>query len=294
MALAESQKRNSSISALPRFASFVAAAALTVGCGYSEEEWQAQLDKYGKLSSEYQSEKDERSKAEASLAAERARVAELKKKLSEMGVSLDSLSTQLQEGSLEKDRLSKNMQELQAALEEYKKRADQLEKVRARYDELKTKLQGLVRQGLKVEIRHNRMVIRLPGDVLFASGSDKLTKDGEKVILQVAEVIRKDEQLRTRYFQIAGHTDDKPLKGGKFGDNWGLSAMRAREVLTFLVEPTADGGGGLDRLRLHAAGYGETDPVAKNDSDDGRKQNRRVELVIMPDVGEMLNLEKMM
>src|SRR5690606_24241355 len=118
-------------------------------------------------------------------------------------------------------------------------------------------LAKLVNLGLKVEIRHNRMVIRLPGDVLFASGSEKLRKEGEAVILAVAEVIRKDDQLKKRYFQVAGHTDNKPLVGGRFGDNWGLSAMRAREVLVFLVKAEADKGGGLDATKLHAASYGE-------------------------------------
>lgn len=139
------------------------------------------------------------------------------------------------------------------------------------------------------------MVIRLPGDVLFASGQDKLREQGEKVLDAVADVIRNDKQLSGRYFQIAGHTDNKPLVGGRFGDNWGLSLMRARQVLLYLIAPLdqKEGGGGLDPLRLHAAGYGETDPVMKNDSDEERQQNRRVELVLMPDVEEMLDLRSL-
>jgi chemotaxis protein MotB len=98
---------------------------------------------------------------------------------------------------------------------------------------------------------------------------------------------------------VAGHTDNKPLAGGRFHDNWGLSTMRAREVLVYLItareqKDPKKAGGGLDATRLHAAGYGETDPVAKNDSDDGRQQNRRVELVLMPDVEEMLDLRSLL
>ena len=160
---------------------------------------------------------------------------------------------------------------------------------------MRDKLKKLTELGLKVEIRRNRMVIRLPGDVLFASGDDKLSKEGNTVVSAVAEVIRNDKQLSGRYFQVAGHTDNKPLKGGRFGDNWGLSAMRARQVLLYMVSPVdaKEGGGGLTPERLHAAGYGDTDPVSKNDADDGRKQNRRVELVLMPDVEEMLDLKSL-
>jgi chemotaxis protein MotB len=141
------------------------------------------------------------------------------------------------------------------------------------------------------------MVISLPGDVLFASGKDDLRPEGLEVLGAVAEVIRTDKQLSKRYFQVAGHTDNRPLHAGsRFGDNWGLSAMRARRVLLFLVGPGTgkDPGGGLDPKRLHAAGYGETDPVATNDTDEGRQANRRVELVLMPDVEEMLDLKSLL
>src|SRR5690606_5935246 len=167
--------------------------------------------------------------------------------------------------------------------------------IKTRFETLRQKLQKLVKVGLKVEIRRNRMVIRLPGDVLFASGQAKLQKGGEEVLDQVAEVIRNDKTLAQRYFQIAGHTDNKPLKGGRFQDNWGLSARRAREVLVYLISPqdAKEGGGGLAATRLHAAGYGETDPVETNETDEGRQANRRVELVLQPDVEEMLDLKNL-
>ena len=139
------------------------------------------------------------------------------------------------------------------------------------------------------------MVISLPGDVLFSSGEDKLRDEGKQVLAAVADVIKKDAQLSARYFQIAGHTDNKPLNGGQFKDNWGLSAMRARSVLVFMIgPPDAKGsGGGLDPEKLHCAGYGETDPIADNGTDAGRQTNRRVELVLMPDVSEMLDLKSL-
>jgi chemotaxis protein MotB len=137
------------------------------------------------------------------------------------------------------------------------------------------------------------MLIQLPGDVLFDSGRDKLKEEGEKILLQVAEVIRTDSDLSKRRFQVAGHTDAKPLAGGAFKDNWGLSAMRARSVLLLLTTPQDKNGGGLAPENWSAAGYADTDPVASNESDDGRQKNRRVELVVQPDVAEMLNLQSL-
>jgi chemotaxis protein MotB len=265
------------------------------GCGYSEDEWQAQLAKYGQLDSQYKKEKKAREETQAELDRTKKRVADLTQELQEMGLNLDTLNQQLKQTGSEKEELSSRLEQLRKALEEYKQRAAQLEQIKSRFDLLRQKLQKLTNLGLKVEIRRNRMVIRLPGDVLFASGKDELKDAGKKVLDAVAEVIRTDAQLSKRYFQVAGHTDNKPLKGGPFGDNWGLSVMRAREVLLYLVAPTTTkgGGGGLDGNRMHAAGYGETDAVANNGTEDGRQQNRRVELVLMPDVEEMLDLKSL-
>lgn len=267
----------------------------SLGCGHSETEWKAQLAKYAQLNAQHRKEQQQREAAEAETVKAQAQILQLKEQLEKMGVNLDTLNEQLEQTGTQNQQLAKNLEELTRALEEYKARAAQLERIKARFELLRDKLKKLTELGLKVEIRRNRMVIRLPGDVLFASGEDKLRDQGKKVLDAVAEVIRNDKQLSSRYFQIAGHTDNKPLAGGRFGDNWGLSVMRARQVLIYLIGPIAEknGGGGLDPLRLHAAGYGETDPVAKNDDDAGRQQNRRVELVLMPDVEEMLDLRSL-
>lgn len=269
--------------------------SLLCGCGYSEDEWQAQLARYGQLNSKYQEEKAAHEKTRQELEDQKTKVANLTKQLQEMGVNLDTLTAQLQQAGTEKTELSTRLEQLRKALDEYKTRAAQLERIKERFELLRNKLQKLTNLGLKVEIRRNRMVIRLPGDVLFASGRANLKDEGVKVLDAVAEVIRNDKQLAQRYFQVAGHTDNKPLKGGAFKDNWGLSAMRAREVLMYLIAPTdaKGGGGGLDPNKLHAAGYADTDPVAANADDQGRQQNRRVELVLMPDVEEMLDLKSL-
>jgi chemotaxis protein MotB len=136
------------------------------------------------------------------------------------------------------------------------------------------------------------MVIQLPGDVLFDSGREALKKQGEEILSKVAAVIQRDTTLSKRDYQVAGHTDAQPYVG-VFKDNWGLSVMRSREVLNFLIKPAADGGGGLDSKRWSASGYGATDPIASNDSADGRQSNRRCELVVLPSLEEMLDLESL-
>jgi len=137
------------------------------------------------------------------------------------------------------------------------------------------------------------MVIQLPGDVLFDSGRETLKKSGENILKQVAAVIHRDGGLMTRDFQVAGHTDNKPYRLGVFKDNWGLSVMRAREVLAFLIKPKGKKGGGLNPEHWSAAGYGDTDPVADNNTSEGRQINRRCELVVLPKLEEMLDLKSL-
>jgi chemotaxis protein MotB len=253
--------------------------AFTSACGYSQEEWDQKVRENETLRSELANERQAHKKVQADYAAANQEIDNLKKQLTERGISLDSLNASLAEQ--------------RKALEEYARRTEQLDQIRKRFEVLSSKLKKLTQLGLKVEVRNNRMLIQLPGDVLFDSGRDKLKEEGEKILLQVAEVIRTDSDLSKRRFQVAGHTDAKPLAGGAFKDNWGLSAMRARSVLLLLTTPQDKNGGGLAPENWSAAGYADTDPVASNETDDGRQKNRRVELVVQPDVAEMLNLQSL-
>lgn len=248
-------------------------------CGYSQEEWDQKVRENEALRSQLSAQQKAHEKCESDYAAALHEVEDLKSKLRDRGVNLDNLSQSLAEE--------------RRALEEFKSRAEQLEQIRKRFETLRDKLAQLANLGLKVEVRENRMVIQLPGDVLFDSGSDKIKPRGKEILGSVATVVRNDPDLSKRQFQVAGHTDNKPLRGGPFQDNIGLSAMRARSVLAFLTAPTSEGGGGLDAKRWSAAGYGDTDPVANNDTDEGRAKNRRVELVVMPNVEEMLDLNSL-
>jgi chemotaxis protein MotB len=248
-------------------------------CGYSKEEWDQKLRENEALRADRDRAQAANKKCEADYRDALDEIELSKKQLSARGVDLENLNS-----SLDQQR---------KALDEYRQRAEQLDQVRKRFDLLRTKLKKLTELGLKVEVRDNRMLIQLPGDVLFDSGKDTLKTEGTTILRQVAEVIRNDQELAKREFQVAGHTDNKALKSGPFRDNWGLSSMRARSVLAFLTAPSEENGGGLKPANWSAAGYGDTDPVASNDAEEGRQKNRRVELVVQPNVEEMLNLNSL-
>ena len=262
-------------------------AFVLVGCGHTDEEMAAKQREIDKLS--------------ADLKAAKAQIADDQAKYSDVQTQLERMKDQLKQAGLGLEKSKEDAARLAQALAEYKQRADQLAVIEQRFRELRAKLDKLNTVGVKVVPRNNRLVIQLPGDILFDSGKDDLKPQGKEVLGQVADVIRGDNDLMNRYFLVAGHTDNaKYPPGGLFKDNWGLSLARSRQVLLFLVgenkpgDPKKPTGGGLNPNRWAAAGYGETDPVAGSvaqQSEDDRKKNRRVELVVQPNVEEMLNLQ---
>ena len=224
---------------------------------------------------------------------------------------INDLRGTLQRAGVDFENAQKNLassedarKKLELAIREYDQRLAQLDLMKKRFKDIQDRLKRLRDVGLKVTVRNNRMVIQLPGDVLFDSGVDIIKNEGRKILKQVADVINGDDTLKKRLFQVAGHTDNVEYGQGAFKDNWGLSLARARSVVLFLVHPAdaakpgtaagVPGGGGLDPKNWSAAGYGVMDPIAGNvekQNADEQKKNRRVEIVLQPNVEEMLSLD---
>jgi chemotaxis protein MotB len=190
--------------------------------------------------------------------------------------------------------------DLKKALAAAEARAKALEAMKARLGALKAKLDELKKFGIETKVRNGMITIVMPGDVLFPPGKETLSKDGKDVLAKIAAVVRDNPDLSKRRFQIIGHTDNTPYVG-PFKDNVGLSVMRAREVYAFLTSDPAKApkgkpaeGGGLDPMKLSAAGFGDLDPVAgsrETQSPDEKKQNRRVEIAILPNADELMKLD---
>ena len=95
--------------------------------------------------------------------------------------------------------------------------------------------------------------------------------------MEVAVVLR---QFPDRRFMVAGHTDNQAVKE-TYKDNWELSMARALVVARFLIEAK------MNPQNIVAAGYGEFDPIAKNATPEGRRENRRIEIILLPDLSEL-------
>jgi len=182
-----------------------------------------------------------------------ALLAQTQSKLNELNTEVAALQTQL-------DELSQERELQQEQLAEFK--------------QLGLQLKRMVDSGrLKVTFRRGRMIVELPAQVLFASGSADLTEAGRDSVSEVAKTLR---GLRDRRFIVAWHTDNVPVTGERFRNNWELSSARAVNVTEALVR------GGLRPEQLVAAGYSEYDPVAKNQGEAGKQKNRRIEIILEP------------
>jgi chemotaxis protein MotB len=167
----------------------------------------------------------------------------------------------------------------QVELAELRRQRAEVEKRLAAFRELTAKFQKMIDTGrLEIGVRDGRMIVKLPAGVLFDSGQAELSEAGQMALMEVAVILR---ELPDRKFMIVGHTDNVPLKNSVYTDNWALSTARALNVTRFLVKA------GLRPQNLLSAGYGEFDPLKDNKSEPGRKANRRIEIVLMPNIDEL-------
>jgi chemotaxis protein MotB len=162
-------------------------------------------------------------------------------------------------------------------------RLDQLSAIEAEirernriYEEVLGRFRSLINAGrLSVSIVRGRMVINLPQDILFGSGSADLGREGRETLSEIAAVL---SEFDDRSFQVEGHTDDDPISTVQFPSNWELSAGRALSVVKLLVDR------GVSPILVSGAAYGEFQPVATNETEDGQRLNRRIEIVMLPNL----------
>ncbi len=144
------------------------------------------------------------------------------------------------------------------------------------YEDILARFRSLIDAGrLSVSIVRGRVVINLPQDILFASGSATLGRDGRQTVEEVASVLA---EITDRRFQVEGHTDNVPISTAQFPSNWELSAARALSVVKILTDR------GVPSENVSGAGYGEYHPVATNATAEGRRLNRRIEIVMLPNL----------
>jgi chemotaxis protein MotB len=213
--------------------------------------------------------------------------AEMQKQIDDATAVYDALTKQLERLGQDSQSLLAVSGSLKDALDNSKRRLEELRRAQAAaearaslYRELALRFKSMIDAGdLAISLRDGRMVLRLSNDVLFDSGHSELKPEGKRALSGIASVLA---AIPGRQFQIAGHTDDEPIRLSPYKSNWDLSTARALEVTSFLVSK------GVKPQALSAAGYGEFDPIDTNATSGGKSHNRRTEITLQPNIDELV------
>ncbi|PRP99928.1 OmpA/MotB family protein [Enhygromyxa salina] len=253
--------------------------ALLLG-GCKKDELEAALAKAEAELAQTRKDLEGQKKANETLQAEnqtlQERIAELEGEVADLDSQITQLEGQIKDLADKAGITERELAELRA---EKAKREKELDVYRSLFASLKK----MVDAGtIKVGFREGRLVVQLDDAILFDSGRAKLKKTGQEAIASLVEPLKNVK----RDWIVGGHTDNVPIKTATFASNWELSQARALEVVNFLIEQ------GMPADRIGAAGYAEFDPVSDNSTPEGRAQNRRIEVVLMPTIPQ--NLQDML
>ncbi len=177
-------------------------------------------------------------------------------KLASLGNEIDDLNARLNELQDQKEEELSELEKAKKLLEERLK-------------------QEIDDKSVRLEMAEKGLAIIFLTEVLFDSGKSDIKQEAFSSLDKIAVVLKNN--VEDRNIGIEGHTDNEPIKHSKWKSNWELSTSRATSVLHYLVDTR-----GINPKRVAAIGYGEYRPVASNDTVEGKRQNRRVEIVILP------------
>lgn len=171
-----------------------------------------------------------------------------------------------EEGQFDGDKLEQDsFNQYLAYMEETKR----LESIQGRLNEYL--LENDISENISTSMEERGIIIRFQDSILFPKGSAELYPESYDILAGLSTIFKELEN----HLRIEGHTDDLPIHTERFPSNWELSTTRATNVLKFLISQ------GLAGEKLSAVGYGEFRPIVVNDSEENRKKNRRVDIVLL-------------
>lgn len=218
----------------------------------------------------------EKSKGDAkNLEAERTRLEAERKTLQDNLVSTTK----------DRGKLKASLDEMQKAMEEMRQRQTEQRQRLQEFEDLTKRFKKLTDAGaLTVQFVDGKMVVSLGSDVLFPSGSAKLSKAGMDAIKEVTTQLK---AIPGKRYQIEGHTDNIPIATATFPSNWELASARALNVTRTMIEA------GMPPERVSAASFGDTSPRQSNETTEGKAANRRIAIVVVPDLSTLPGYEEL-
>lgn len=203
----------------------------------------------------------------------------LERELEASEAALEVTNRKLAEKIAEAGELKDDVEAMELALQAAELRKARADAALREYEQLVARFQGMIDAGtLEVKVIDGKMVVEMATDILFGAGSATLSTAGRASLEDVARVLA---SIPGRDYQVAGHTDSMPIATERFPSNWHLGAERAISVVQVLAEA------GLSPDRISAASFAEYEPVDTNRTAEGRASNRRIEIIVVPDLSQL-------
>lgn len=237
-----------------------------------QNNYNALQNKYNNLEESYQALSDQSSKK---LNEQAQKNQELLAKLEEKEKILAAESTRLTNLQKELNQRAAQIEELQQLI---KKKETEMEQLKNAISNALLNFEG---KGLTVEYKNGKIYVSMENKLLFNSGSWAVGTEGKKAVEQLASVLSENKDINVL---IEGHTDNVPYTGTTIIDNWDLSVKRATAIVRILESK------GVNPTQITAAGRSEYIPVATNETTEGKAKNRRIEIILTPNLDEISKL----
>jgi chemotaxis protein MotB len=206
-----------------------------------------------------------------------AQLAKLKEELEGARPKIASAREELVGSQKEIDQLKRSLSDVHGERAQLK---TQMDRMKTTYDAMVSDLKNQIQnKEVTISTLQEKLSVTFVDRVVFESGKAEITPHGRAILTKVGNILKTVEAKQIR---IIGHTDNKPILPGyqyKFPSNWELSAARAAAVVRYFQKEV-----GLDPENLEAVGRSFYEPVASNETEEGRSQNRRVRIIIAPKI----------
>ena len=213
------------------------------------------------------------------------------KKLAEQAQKNQELLAELEAKELKLAAENSRLEKLQKELKQRSEQIDELESLinakEAQMQQLKNAISNALHnfegKGLTVVHKNGKIYVSMENKLLFNSGSWAVGVEGKKAVEQLANVLAENKDINVL---IEGHTDDVPYTGSTLIDNWDLSVKRATAIVRILENK------GVDPTQITAAGRSKFVPVDTNKTAEGKAKNRRIEIILAPNLDQISKLLK--
>ncbi|MCR9051405.1 MAG: OmpA family protein [Phaeodactylibacter xiamenensis] len=229
--------------------------------------------------------------AESNMVLREEQVSDLKDLVADLRQQRDAQLNQVDDLTTLSQSASENIRETLSQLQTKDKYIQMLQAAKTRADSinlaLAVNLKGVLSEGIEdedVEVKVDKTVVfvNLSDKMLYKSGSAQITDRANEVLGKIAKIIKSRPNLEV---MVEGYTDSQPINTACIKDNWDLSVLRSTSVVR-----TLQTNHGIDPNRLIAAGRGEFNALATNDTAEGRAMNRRTRIIILPKLDQFYDL----